>query len=79
MDKQDINDNLEDVCTIEEFGHRFPYLAFTRERFNHLLRKKNENGIMESGAIVRVGRRYAVRSGQFRAWYNKYININGRP
>ena len=77
MDKED-KDDLADVCSAEEFAKRYPYLNFTRERFEYLVKNKNKNGLLESGSLVKVGRAYYVKATAFSWWYYRYLNIYGR-
>lgn len=71
-------DRLADICSIEDFSKKYPYLHFTRERFQYLLRYKKTNGLGECGALVKDGRCYKIKCKIFSAWYYRHINIFGR-
>ncbi len=42
--------------------------AFTEGGIRHLIFHENENGLKESGAIVRMGRRILIHEPKFFAW-----------
>ncbi len=67
------NESLNNICSVEDFIERYPYLRFTRVRFEYLLRNKASNGLADSGALVRVGRAYFINVVIFRDWYSEHI------
>lgn len=69
---------IDDIVSVKRFCELHPYLCFNRDRFEYLLRNKHKNGIIESGAIVKVGKEYMLKNTEFCDWYYRYININGR-
>lgn len=69
---------LDKICSVEDFERLHPSLGFNRERFNYILKTKEENGILESGCLVKIGKKYALKYDDFRNWYYRYINIFGR-
>lgn len=67
---------LDNICSIEEFCKRHPYLGFNRERFTYILKTQDYNGIMETDCLVKIGRKYYLKDDNFCDWYYKYVNKN---
>ena len=73
------NEPLPTFRTIEQFAERHP--AFTPPALRNLIFKAAPrqsskgpipgNGLMESGAIVRLGRRVLINEAKFLAWVSK--------
>lgn len=76
--KKTNKDELNNICSVEDFAKAYPHLNFTRHRFNYLIRTQDKNGILKEGVIVKDGRGYKVKLVEFGQWYYRHINIYGR-
>lgn len=70
----DINPNTYTpvVRTVNQFVENNP--AFTHGGIRHLLFNKQFNGLEDSGAILRVGRKILINEGKFFAWLESQNN-----
>lgn len=68
---------LTDIMTINEFIELHPTLM-NIDRFNFYLRNRDKNGLAESGALVKIGKRYNIKYTTFSQWLYRHINIYGR-
>ncbi len=58
--------------TVKQFCERYP--AFTEGGIRHNIFYKDTNGLAESGAIVRNGRRILINEEKFFAWLESENN-----
>lgn len=64
---------VQTLRTTNQFCERHP--AFTAQAVYALIFNQNKNGLKESGAILRVGRKVLIDEGKFFAWIRR---INGQ-
>jgi len=60
------------LYNVKNFSAKYPYLTVGGLRYK--LFKAHENGLAESGAIVRDGRRLLIDEDKFFVWYEKHLN-----
>ena len=64
---QTADTRLDDLITIKGFAHRYPDLA-TEPALRWQVFKADDNGLMEAGVVIRVGRKVLIDSPRYRDW-----------
>ena len=54
------------IITVSEFSRR--HSAFSEQSLRWLIFRAQENGLLSSGALIRLGRRVLLDEGAFLAW-----------
>ena len=67
---------LSQICDINDFIKSYPYLHMSRKRFRYLLRHKAENGLAELNCLYRLGSGYGVHRQKFKVWYLAYMRAH---
>ena len=65
------------LSPIKQFCDRYPG-AFTPHGMRHLIFHADDNGLRESGAILRCGRKLLIDEDRFLAWLDTK-NAYGKP
>ena len=61
------------IVNIEQLSQEVP--AFTQASIRWLIFRAKENGLEESGAIIRLGRRVLIDEGAFFRWVQSQNNV----
>lgn len=54
------------LYTVEQFAQHQP--AFTQGGLRHLIFNKETNGLAQSGAILKIGKKVVINGEKFMAW-----------
>lgn len=57
---------MQQLFTVRQFAEKVP--AFSEPSIRWMVFKSQENGLAESGAILRRGRRVLIDADKFEAW-----------
>ena len=77
QNKAELDENLSDIIPVSQFIRLHPTLM-SLDRFRFYVRRRHDNGLAESGGLVKVGKAHHVKYTEFSQWLYKHINIYGR-
>ncbi|WP_174625459.1 hypothetical protein [Candidatus Methylobacter favarea] len=63
---------MPNFSTVKQFAEKYP--AFTIGCLRSLIFQENSNGLANSGAIVRIGRKVLISDAKFFAWVEAQNN-----
>ena len=69
---------LDDLITIKSFAQRYPDLA-TEPALRWQVFNADGNGLIEAGAVIRVGRKVLIDSPRYRDWLTAHRGISKQP
>lgn len=59
---------LDDVCTQKALAKENPQL-FTDSQINWLIKTRHQNGLAESGAVLKISRKIYIKKSSFFVWF----------
>lgn len=65
---------MENLYTVKQFSKE--QRVFTEGSLRNMIFLKEENGLAESGAILKYGKKILIDKEKFIAWFNKINNIS---
>ncbi len=65
--------NLTNILTVKQFPEKYP--AFPNGAIRNLIFHGSSNGLNDSGAIIRIGRKILINEVKFFEWLN---NLNDK-
>jgi len=83
---QNENTQIRTVYTIDELANHPEFKVFTKSSLRHLIYKSRprlsasgdtipSNGLVEAGAIIRIGRKILIDAENFRKWISGHREV----